>query len=283
MQTQKGKACAIGLASLRQRGGVAGISTFPTSPSIPHQPAPQRQPQRVLRVAARREPQAVRLDAHPPQQPQHLPGPPQPGRVHAPRQDHALALPDGRLDVPVVVAPHGVARPPQFRGVRRDVRVEVDDLERAVAEAPGEPDAAPDGRVLAGLVGGARVQQDEAHCRPVPPPAPEAVPEAAVAGEQGGAVHRTPIFRSCCGPCPHHVPRDDPHGLTGGGKVGAMRILAATKGGEAGEGGETSPRTAFAAFTGFRRARARYFPCARASLDCWKVHAGRSLRLGQGS
>ena len=56
--------------------------------------------------------------------------------------------------------------------VRRDVRVEVDDFEGAVAESLREPDAAPDGRVIQSLVSSALVQQDEARCRPVLPPAP---------------------------------------------------------------------------------------------------------------
>ena len=50
-----------------------------------------------------------------------------------------------------------------------------------------------------------RVEQDEAHCRPVPPAAPQAVPEAAVAGEEGGAVHGDdfpivlrPLSLTCC-------------------------------------------------------------------------------------
>ena len=143
----------------------------------------------MLRVPARRDPQAVRLDLHPLQQPQDLPSSLQPGRVHAPRQDHALALPHGGLNVPVVGAPHRIARSTELCRVRRDVGVQVDHLEGAVAEAPSEADAAANGRVVAGLVGGARVQQHEAHCRPLPPPAPEAVSEAAVAGEEGGAVH----------------------------------------------------------------------------------------------
>ena len=44
----------------------------------------------MLRVPARRESQAVRLDSRPAQQPKDPRGPIQLGRVHAPRQDHPL-------------------------------------------------------------------------------------------------------------------------------------------------------------------------------------------------
>jgi hypothetical protein len=65
----------------------------------------------------------------------------------------------------------GIARAAQLPGVRRDVRVEVHDLEGLESQRPCEPDAAAHRGVLAGLVRRARVAHDEAHCCPVPPPA----------------------------------------------------------------------------------------------------------------
>jgi hypothetical protein len=174
----------------------------------PHQPAPQRQPRRVLRVAARREPQAVRIDADVLQQPEDLPGALQPGRMHAPRQGPRARTPGrpprcaGRCSAPpgtpLAVAPRGPAR---------RTRKRLTDREGAEAEAAGEADAAAHGRVVPSFVRGAGIEQDEAECRPLPPPAPEAVAEAAVAGEEGGAVHgRLSTAR-----------------LPGGGRVGHIR------------------------------------------------------------
>ena len=91
-------------------------------------------------------------------------------------------------------SPHWVGPPAAAPRVRRDVRVEVNDLEGAIARALHEADAPPDGRGPRGsrrrCLGSAR----RSRLPPRPPPALEAVAVGAIAGEHGGAVHRTPIF-----------------------------------------------------------------------------------------
>jgi hypothetical protein len=117
----------------------------------------------------------------------------------------------------------------------------------------GEPDAATDRLVFARLASGARVEQDEADCRPVPPPAPEAVPEAAVSREQRGAVHRRDFraTKRCRRGCVGQHGTVDPDAIPGNGLA---------KGGKAGEGGGLAMSTGFATFTAFRAA------CTEATL-----------------
>jgi hypothetical protein len=81
--------------------------------------------------------------------------------VRAPRDDHRPRSRRGVTKIRVVRKSDRVARSSQLARIGGAQREEVDDLKTTVAPSASEADAAPDRRIVGGLVGGGGIQHAE--------------------------------------------------------------------------------------------------------------------------